>query len=82
MSWCTVALGLRPDARVPSGHPQHLGVIVLTVAQKGMKWLYIGHEYSWEKERQEIIIMMVILSLVQEEIRDDIIMGESFQDYC
>ena len=32
----------RPSASVnsSSGHPQHLGVIVLTVAQKGMKELY------------------------------------------
>ena len=36
----TVAIGLRPRATVPSGHPQHLGVIVLTVALKGMKKLY------------------------------------------
>ena len=29
-------LSVRPRATVPSGHPQHLGVIVLTVSQKGM----------------------------------------------
>ena len=40
MTRCTVALGLWPQAKVPSGHPQHLGVIVLTIAQKGMKQLY------------------------------------------
>ena len=34
---CCFFLFFRQRATVTSGHPQHLGVIVLTVAQKGMK---------------------------------------------